>query len=245
MPKILILGATSGIAQRVAHLMAHRGDELFLVARNTERLETLAADLRIRTPSRIHIATADLDLTESHSALIGRVLEEMGQVDTALIAHGLLGDQCVTQREYSEAARLFRTNLLSPVSLLTLLGEYFEDRRAGVLAVLSSVAGDRGRQSNYVYGASKAALSVFAEGMCNRLFRSGVRVLTIKLGMVRTPMTMHLPPSPLFSDPDVVAGAIVRALDARNGEVYVPRYWWVIMKVICALPGFVFNRLRL
>jgi decaprenylphospho-beta-D-erythro-pentofuranosid-2-ulose 2-reductase len=169
----------------------------------------------------------------------------MGGIDLALIAHGVLGDQQKAQADYAAAEAVLRTNFLSAVSLVTWLANYFENQKRGTLAVISSVAGDRGRKSNYVYGASKGALNVFLDGVRNRIDRSGVNVLTIKPGFVATPMTAHLPKGPLFASPETVAQGIVRAIKGRKDVVYVPGFWAVIMLIIRSIPEAIFKKLNL
>jgi decaprenylphospho-beta-D-erythro-pentofuranosid-2-ulose 2-reductase len=190
--KILIIGATSAIAMEVAKLYASDGAELFLIARNDTRLDALKADLVVRGAGRVAAAVADLSDCTKHDALLAEAEHALGPIDIVLIAHGTLSDQAKCQQSFAATAVEFQTNFLSIVSLLTLLANRFEARRAGTIAVISSVAGDRGRQSNYVYGAAKGAISIFLEGLRNRLHHAGVHVVTIKPGFVDTPMTQNI-----------------------------------------------------
>jgi short-subunit dehydrogenase len=187
----------------------------------------------------------DLNETSSHEALLSQAVERLQGLDVVLIAHGVLGDQKAGEKAYSETEHVIRTNFLSAVSLLTCAANYFEPRRAGCIAVISSVAGDRGRGSNYVYGCSKAALTAFLGGLRNRLHRSGVRVVTIKPGLVRTPMTAHMTKTLLTSEPEVVGRGVYRAIGSRRDVVYLPGFWRPIMAVIRAIPEPVFKRLSL
>ena len=187
----------------------------------------------------------DLDDLARHEALVERAATALGGLDGALLAHGMLGDQEAAQRSYAEAEKVLRTNFLSAASLLTPLANRFEAQRAGTLVVISSVAGDRGRQSNYVYGASKGALSVFLQGLRNRLARSGVAVVTVKPGFVDTPMTAALKKNALFATPEQVARGILRAADSAQDEVYLPGFWRLIMFLIRAIPERIFKRLKL
>ncbi len=180
--KILVLGATSGIAEATCRIWAAQGASLFLVARNAEKLAAVAADLRTRGASFVDTAVADLDDTEKHPQLLAHAVNSLTGMDIAYLAHGILGDQAEAERDFDAAAQILYTNLLAPVSLLTWLANYCVPRKSGVLAVISSVAGDRGRKSNYVYGASKAGLTAFLGGLRNRVDREGVTVLTIKPG---------------------------------------------------------------
>ena len=169
MRRVLILGATSAIAEETARIFAAKGDRLCLVARRPERLEEIAADLRVRGAAQVETLAYDLTESEKHEALIDAATAAMGGLDTALIAHGTLGDQQRSQQDWNFAEQEIRTNFLSAASLLTHLANRFEAQRAGAVAVISSVAGDRGRQSNYVYGAAKAGLTAFTDGVRNRL----------------------------------------------------------------------------
>jgi short-subunit dehydrogenase len=242
--RVLVLGATSAIAMAVARRLAAGGAHLFLVARSQHKLEVVAADLEVRG-ARVHPALVDLDDTAVHRALLEQAVATLGGLDLVLLAHGVLGDQQQAEEDYRSAEAIFRTNLLSPVSLCTWLGNYMEKQGSGTLAVISSVAGDRGRKSNYVYGASKGGLNVFLDGLRNRIDRRGVQVLTIRPGFVATPMTAHLPRGPLFASPDRVAAGILKAVRRRRDVVYVPGFWGPIMLVIRSIPGFVFKRLNL
>jgi short-subunit dehydrogenase len=166
---------------------------------------------------------------------------QLGTIDLALLAHGVLGDQTAAERDYLAAEPILVTNFLSAVSLLTWLANYCESQGRGTLAVISSVAGDRGRKSNYVYGASKAGLDALLSGLRNRCDRSGVQVLTIKPGFVATPMTAHIPKNGLFATPERVASGILNAVRRRKDVVYVPWFWRPIMTIIKAVPERIFK----
>ncbi len=187
--KILVLGATSGIAEATCRIWATQGASLFLVARNAEKLAAVAADLRTRGASYVDTAVADLDDTDRHPQLLAHAVNSLTGMDVAYLAHGILGDQTEAEQDFNAAAQILYTNLMAPVSLLTWLANFCVQRHAGMIAVLSSVAGDRGRKSNYVYGSSKAGLSAFLDGLRNRVDREGVTILTIKPGPTRTAMT--------------------------------------------------------
>jgi decaprenylphospho-beta-D-erythro-pentofuranosid-2-ulose 2-reductase len=245
MKKVLILGATSAIAQATVRLLAARGAALYLVGRNAANLDAVAKDAATRGASRVAQEALDLDDTAAHEALVERAAQSLGGLDGALIAHGVLGEQKASERSWAEAQKVLHTNFLSAASLLTVLGNRFEAQKAGTLVVLSSVAGDRGRQSNYVYGASKGALTVFLQGLRNRLAPAGVAVVTVKPGFVDTPMTAHVAKNKLFASPGQVARGILRAADGRKNEVYVPGFWGLIMFVIRAVPEGVFKRMKL
>ncbi len=243
--KILVLGATSGIAEATCRLWAAQGASLFLVGRNQEKLQAVAADLRIRGAAYVDTAVADLDDTESHPALLAHAINSLTGLDVAYLAHGILGDQNAAEKDFNTAAQILHTNFLAPVSLLTWLANFCAQRHSGTLAVLSSVAGDRGRKSNYVYGASKAGLSAFLAGLRNRVDREGVTVLTIKPGPVKTAMTATMKGSEKFADVDKVAQTIVKAIAAKKDNLYVPFQWQPIMFVIRNIPDRIFKKLNL
>jgi decaprenylphospho-beta-D-erythro-pentofuranosid-2-ulose 2-reductase len=243
--KILVLGATSGIAEATCRIWASQGASIFLVARNAEKLSAVAADLRTRGASYIDTAVVDLDDVNQHPGLLAHAVNSLQGLDVAYLAHGVLGDQHAAEQDFNTAAHILYTNLMAPVSLLTWLANFFVERRSGVIAVLSSVAGDRGRKSNYVYGSSKAGLSAFLAGLRNRVDRDGVTVLTIKPGPVKTSMTAHMKGSEKFADVDAVAQTIVKAIDKRQDNLYVPFQWQPIMFVVRHIPERVFKKLNL
>ncbi|MBV8674411.1 MAG: SDR family oxidoreductase [Acidobacteriaceae bacterium] len=242
---ILTLGATSAIAEATLRLFAARGARFYLVARNPDKLAAVAADLKTRGAAAVVTHVMDLDDTSAHPAMLEAAAESLGRIEMALLAHGILGDQQQAEASYLAAEAILGTDLLAPVSLITWLANYFETSHQGTLAVISSVAGDRGRKSNYVYGASKGGLSIFLDGVRNRIDRAGVHVLTIKPGFVATPMTAHLPQSPLFAQPSKVAAGILRAIEKRRDVVYLPGFWAVIMLIIRMIPGRIFKKLNL
>ncbi len=243
--KILVLGATSGIAEATCRLWAAEGSALFLVGRSAEKLAAVAADLKTRGASYVDTAVADLDDTSKHPALLAHAINSLTGMDIAYLAHGVLGDQARAEQDFATAESILHTNFVSVVSLLTWLANFCVQRHSGVLAVISSVAGDRGRKSNYLYGASKAGLSAFLGGLRNRVDREGVTVLNIKPGPVRTAMTTHMPGSEKFADVNKVAASIVKAVDSRADTLYVPFQWQPIMFVIRHIPESVFKKLNL
>lgn len=238
---ILILGATSSIAMAVMRRLVSPHAHFFLVARSKEKLTSVAQDLLVRGAAQVDMVVADLDDTGAHPPLLAMAVSRLGSLDLALLAHGVLGDQVAAEHDYAVAERILATNFLSAASLLTWLANYCESQGRGTLAVISSVAGDRGRKSNYVYGASKGALNILLAGLRNRCDRHGVNVLTIKPGFVATPMTAHIPKNGLFATPERVAAGILQAVRKRKDVVYVPWFWWPIMTIIKALPEWIFK----
>lgn len=245
MQKVLIVGATSAIAQETAKRFAESGDQIYLAGRSPEKLEVLVADLRVRGAAKVAFMALDLNDFDRHSDLINAASEALGGLDTVLIAHGTLSDQKACEQDFQVALKEYHTNFLSAVSLLTLLANHFEAQGHGCLAVISSVAGDRGRQSNYFYGSAKGGLNVFLQGLRNRLAPSGVQVLTIKPGFVDTPMTAGFKKGWLWVGPKIIAAGIHRAIRCHSDEVYLPWFWWGVMTIIKAIPERIFKRLKL
>jgi len=242
---ILAVGATSTIAQQALRIWAARGARMILVARNGEKLRQVAEDLSVRGATVAEQVVADLADPSAPRAVLQRVRTGLDRLDLVFVAHGLFGDPGRAAVDAEEAERMLRVNFLSIVSLLTPLSLILERQGHGRIAVISSVAGDRGRQSNYVYGAAKAGLNAFLQGLRNRLFASGVAVTTIKPGYVDTPMTAHMTKNRLFASPERVGRGICRAVDRRRDEVYLPPIWFWIMRLIRAIPEAIFKRLRL
>lgn len=245
MKKVLIIGATSAMATEAARIFAQEGAALFLAARNAERLERLANDMRVRNAAQVYTAIFDAHDLSSHQALVERALSDLGDLDAVLIAHGDLPDQQECQKSWHAAEHSLVTNFLSPVAFLTPLANFFEGRKKGNITVISSVAGDRGRQSNYIYGAAKGGLTTFLQGLRNRLAHHGVSVTTIKPGFVDTPMTATLKKGALFASAESVGLRIHKAMLRGESVVYAPCFWRFIMLVILHIPEFVFKKLKL
>ena len=243
--RVAIFGATSAIAQAVARRMAARGDALVLVGRDPQRLAAVAADLSVRGAPAVHALTSDLADASRHDGLVAQAWTALGGIDVALIAHGYLGSQREAETSPAELAAILDTNFTSAASLATHLAAAFEKQGSGTLAAIGSVAGDRGRQSNYAYGAAKGGLAIFLDGLRHRLAAKGVRVVTLKPGFVDTPMTRDFPKGPLWASPDRAAASIVAAIDRGASVAYVPGFWRAIMLVIRALPEWLLFRTRL
>lgn len=245
MKNIFIIGATSAIAKATARIYAQQGASLFLQARNEARLLELAEDLRVRGAAEVKTATFDINDLSRHGELISEAFAHFGHVDLVLIAHGTLPDQKACEKDVNLALLELNTNAMSTVSVLTFLANYFEPQKSGTIAVISSVAGDRGRQSNYVYGAAKGMVSIFLQGLRNRLTSANVNVLDIKPGFVDTPMTAEFKKGPLWAKPEDIADSIVKGVDKGKYTLYTPFFWRFIMMIICSIPEFIFRKLKL
>jgi short-subunit dehydrogenase len=238
--RVLIFGATSAIAAEVARLYAARGARLCLVARNAEKLARLALEL---PADGVTTAVADFANLGAAEDVVRAAIDALGGVDVALVAHGDLGDQLETERSFAAAETTIVANFTSAVALLIPLANHMESARAGTLGVITSVAAERGRPRNYTYGAAKAALNVYLQGLRSRLFAAGVKVTTLKLGPVDTPMTRTHRKTLVFAQPAAVARGIVAAVDAGAAEAYVPGFWAAIMPIVKHTPERVFQRL--
>ena len=244
-PRVLIVGATSAIAAETARVYAAYGARLFLTGRHAERLEAVAADLRVRGAGAVETALLDVTDRRRCAAVADQAWLAFGGLDVALIAHGVLPDQARCQSSADAAVEALDVNFVSAVAVLTPLANRFEAAGRGCIAVISSVAGDRGRRSNYVYGAAKGGLDRFLEGLRNRLHHAGVAVVTLKPGFVDTPMTAGIKQGPLFTSARRAGRAVHRAIERRRDVAYIPWFWRPIMAIIRALPETVFKRLRL
>jgi short-subunit dehydrogenase len=242
---VLVAGATSAIARAVAAELARRGHALVLAARDLAEAEALAADLRLRHGVAARAARFDALDFASHAAFAAELIAEGDGLEGVVVAFGWMGDAERARHEPDEARRTLDVNFTAVVSLLTPLADHLEGRGAGFICVVSSVAGDRGRQSNYVYGAAKGGLTVYLQGLRNRLFPAGVRVVTVKPGFVDTRMTFGLPGTFLVAPPERVAAGIVKAIDRGADEVYLPGFWRPVMMAIRAVPERIFKRMKL
>ena len=244
MLRIVIVGATSAIAEHTARCYAARGARLFLVGRQAQRLADIVEDLRIRGAKDATFAVLDVNQLAEHADVLAQAWSWLGEVDAMLIAHGTLPNQSDCEQSPELAVAEFNINATATIALMTLAATKLEAQRHGTLAVISSVAGDRGRQSNYLYGAAKAAVSTFASGLRQRLTKVGVNIVTIKPGFVDTPMTREFRKGALWAKPETVARGIMRAIDRRRSVVYLPWFWSMIMLIIKLIPEFLFKRIK-
>jgi short-subunit dehydrogenase len=244
MLRIAIFGATSGIAEATARFFAKDGARFFLVARNAALLADIAADLKVRGAAEAATCVADLGDASALQGLCEAAKEALGAIDVALIAHGVLPDQKACEGSLNATRDVLAINTVSPALLMIQLGSILSEQGSGSLVVLSSVAGDRGRPSNYIYGASKAALSVLGEGMALELGPRGVNVIVVKPGFVDTKMTAAFKKGLLWASPRDVGEAIVAAVKAgKRGILYTPFWWRFIMLVIKFAPDALVRRM--
>ena len=245
--RIVIIGATSAIAEHCARLWVKDAEvDLTLVGRDLEKTERVAADLRVRSPhSVIRVLEADFIAPPAIRQLVDGIVAE-GPVNTVLIAHGSLPDQAVCQQDLTACHDALVVNGISPVLFAEAFAGHMQIAKLGTLAIIGSVAGDRGRKSNYVYGAAKGLVTRYAQGLQHRLANTGVKVVLIKPGPTDTPMTAHLKQQGgRLASVENVAQLIVKAIHQGKPVVYTPAKWAVIMMIIRHLPRFIFNKLEI
>ncbi len=234
------------MARAYARIWAEKKAAFYLVARDPIKLQQTADDLLSRGASSVDISILDLNDIESHKSVIEDCFNKLSAVEFALIAHGTLPDQSTCETNADTALTEFANNGTSTIALLTELANRFEQQHFGTIAVITSVAGDRGRPSNYLYGAAKAAVTTFCEGLRARLYKSGVHLVDIKPGFVDTPMTQGLNlPALLLATPETVAAYIDKAINKKKDVIYAPWFWFWIMLIIKNLPNFIFKKLNM
>ena len=240
MADILIIGAGSDIAKSLAREYAAAGNSLYLAGRNTGRIESLANDLRIRHGLEVLVLELDVLATESHEEFFYM----LPALPVGIIAvAGYLGDQKIAEHDFGETRKIIDTNFTGIVSLLNIGANLLQVAGRGFIIGISSVAGDRGRKSNYIYGSSKAALTTYLSGLRNRLCESNVHVMTVKPGFVETRMTAGMKlPRALTAQPEQVARDIFRAQQKRRSVIYTRGIWRLIMLVILHIPESIFKK---
>ena len=239
----LILGATSDMAVALARKFGTHGYSLTLAARNIEKIKATQSDIQIRQRVSVDIATFDANDVESHEAFYYSLPVKP---DVVICVFGLLGKQAEAQQNWKACEEILYANFIGAVSILNIVANDMEQRKQGVIIGISSVAGERGRQSNYLYGSAKAGFTTYLSGLRNRLYKSNVHVLTVKPGFVKTRMIENIKtPGPLTSHPIKVANDIYNAMSKRSNVVYTSSIWRPIMYVIKSIPESVFKRLKL
>lgn len=244
MSRILILGAASSIGQLVARGLVTPGGKVFLTARNIDKLNGVAADLRVRFDVTVEIEQLDITDARALDNLISRTAESLDGLDTVIVVAGLLPDQDKVNQDTQRLRETMEVNATSTMVILNEAAAFFEQQGHGQIVAIGSVAGDRGRATNYAYGAAKGALEIFLSGLRQRLHKSGVKVLLVKPGFVDTPMTAAFKKGLLWASPERVAKDIVRAMEKGKSVIYTPWWWRWIMLVIRLIPEPIFVRLR-
>lgn len=243
----VIVGATSEIARAVVRELAKDGGRLVVAARDEEELQLLAGDVELRTAAKVTPIRLDVTDFQRHEEFVNACIAALGSVEGVVLCQGFMADQAQAAADWTLAREMIDVNFSAGVSLGNLFGAHMVSLGRGYICGVSSVAGDRGRQSNFLYGSTKAAFSTYLDGLRNRLFPSGVAVITVKPGFVDTSMTWGLlnPRSPLVATPERVARDIGRAIRKRKNTVYTPWFWALVMRVICLVPEPIFKRLSM
>jgi decaprenylphospho-beta-D-erythro-pentofuranosid-2-ulose 2-reductase len=244
-PKLVVLGATSAIAEQVLRLFAGPELHALLVARNDDALSVIAEDIKIRGAGKVDTISFDFSRLNEIEKLTEDIIKIIGEIDILFVAYGTLPNQKECEDSISKMQAETNLNYLSVVSVLTGISPVMKQNETGTIAVISSVAGDRGRKSNYVYGSAKGGLTIFLQGLRNALSGSGVHVLTIKPGFVDTPMTNDFTKGLLWAKPEKVAKDIKRAIDKKKNIIYTPWFWRWIMLIIRLIPESVFKKMNL
>lgn len=240
--KILILGGYSGIAQAVLNLLAKDGLKFYLVGRQIDKLNIVRDHILTLANCKVDVESFDLTRIEEHRDLLERVLKTMNGLDLLFVCYGVLPNQLELEQEPEKAFENYQVNAISAINFVSHAANYFEKRQSGTIAVVSSVAGDRGRKTNYFYGSAKSCLDTYLEGLRHRLYGKNVRVVTIKPGTVDTPMTAHLERKVLVASAEQVGKDIVRAIQKGTDVVYTPWYWKYIMWAVKCIPRKLFYR---
>lgn len=242
---VLVIGATSAIARATAAAFAARGYALYLASRDADELQRIACDLHMRHGVPVHHGVFDAEALDTHERFFQQMLAAMPEFSGVVLAAGFLGDQRDARDFHKAGKKVIAVNFTGAASILSLCADHLEAAKRGFIIGISSVAGDRGRQSNYVYGAAKGALTLYLQGLRNRLCASGVRVITVKPGFVDTAMTYGLPGLFLVAAPKDVGAKIAGALDKSADVIYLPWFWRYIMLIIKHIPEPIFKRMKL
>lgn len=242
-PPVLIVGARSDIGKAVAHKFASLGHPVRLAARNSSNLEAVKIDMELRYGVSVDLHEFDALATETHDSFVA-ALPELPLIAVCVV--GLMGEQAENERDVVVAAGVMRSNYEGPASILAILANRFEERGSGTIVGISSVAGDRGRATNYVYGSAKAGFTAFLSGLRNRLANQGVHVVTVLPGFVATQMTEGMDlPTKLTAEPSEVADAIACAVERKKDVIYVRPIWRLIMLIIRNIPECIFKRMKI
>jgi len=247
MKTILLIGANSTIGHAIARQIAEKQENqirFFLVGRDPERLESHATDLKVRGATQVETFVADLTNHQIHCNYFQKAIDLYGFIDEIYITHGLLGDQNKAKTDLSLAIEIAKINYLSIVAISTLLVQYGEQKKIGNIVIFSSVAGDRGRKSNYIYGSTMAGKTALISGLRVQLEQHNIHVMTVKPGLVNTRMTLDFKKGLLWTTPEKVANDVIRNLKKKSNICYTPGFWRMIMLIIVHIPEGVFKKLK-
>ncbi len=242
---ILVIGATSDIAEAVLKEYAVNGNNIYIVGRNTDRLKSLSKDLMVRGANKVSSDFFEANDFEAHNIMINKAFGVFGVFDVALIAHGTLPNQKTCEKDFFATLDEINTNAISVISLLSALVDNFLIQNMGTIAVITSVAGERGRQSNYIYGSAKGMVSIYLQGLRNRLCKSGVKIVDIRPGLISTNMTLNMDKGLLWTEPKNIAKKIINGIKHGDSIVYAPNYWKYIMFIVRNIPESIFKKLKL
>ncbi len=245
MKHIIILGATSGISQAVAKKLIAEDVCFHLVARNEEKLNIVAADLVSRGCNSVKSYLLDFNNMSRHAEVVKQISSNAEVIDTLFVCFGIMHSQQDCENDVSKTIEQLNSNYTSAVSLLVLFSQAMAKQNSGNIAVVTSVAGDRGRKSNFIYGSAKAGLGIFLEGLRYKLYEQGINVLTIKPGFVDSPMTVDIKKGALWATTEQVAKHIVKGIEKNKSVIYVPPFWFLIMVIIKLIPAFIFRKLNI
>jgi len=245
MKNIIIIGATSAISQAVAKQLLSEDVCFHLVARDKDKLDIVENDLRARGCGNAICYKLDFNDFVAHKNLVETISKSVDNIDTLFICFGIMHTQIDCEENVAKAIEQVNSNYTSTVSLLVLFSQVMSNQVSGTIAVVSSVAGDRGRKSNYIYGSAKAGLTTFLEGLRYKLYAQGINVLTIKPGFVDSPMTAGIEKGALWATTEQVATHIIKGIEKKKSIIYVPPFWFYIMFIIKMIPAFIFRKLNI
>jgi len=245
MKRILVLGGYSGIAQKVEEKWAHKGASFYLVGRDHSKLEVVRNHLKTLGANEVFIEQMDLTNLNEHRNILQRAINSLNGLDLLFVCYGILPNQKELEKEPIKIVENYNINTISLIHFVTIVANYFESKKTGTIAVVTSVAGERGRKSNFFYGSAKACVDVYLQGLRHKLSSSNIKIITIKPGVVDTPMTKDLDKKLLIASPEKVATDIIRGIDKGQLVIYTPWYWKYIMLIIKLLPQKIFNRLNI
>lgn len=245
MQKILILGASSAIARGIAKSFAQEGHQLYLAARDLDDLKRTSTDLKVRYGINCFYGNFEaLDFSQ-HPFFIQEAIQTLDGLDGVVVAFGHLTNP-QSSIEFAECQKIIDVNLTAAISVINLVTDYFlQQKQPGFVIGISSVAGDRGRAENYVYGAAKAGFTTYLQGLRQRLFSNKIRIITVKPGYVDTPMVYGRPDVMFAANPEKVGATIARSLKRSRNVFYVPWFWEILMGIVKIIPEFIYQRMKI